>query len=247
MSATDSVEWILAGVVGTVDFNGQGFGFILRDKKQAATPIVEYAANDCHDAVTGEHGFTIYRIVLHPFAYSGGTLRCVGRKNLWWHERVENDAKAIISLCCGNLVERARMYIANDLPLEDPELLPTTKDPEHVRAAWMSQYGCAFESLPFRITASRARERYAQPLYNTWHGWPPDRNLTLMHYDGDAESYVEDDPNEIYEWRSRSPGFYVQEDDGEYKEIVGGPFDTHEAATNWAWEEYLADPRDVPH
>ncbi len=234
-------------MIGTVDFKSEGFGIVLRDKNNNTTPIVEYAANDCHDAVTGEHGYTIYRIVLHPVTYVNGSLQFGNRAHVPWRDRVSRNARAIISLCCGNLIERARVYIANDLPLEDPELLPTHEDPEHVRAAWMSQYGMAFRSLPFRITASEAKVRYSHPIFNTWHGWPPDRTLTLLHYDGAAEDYVEDDPNEIYEWQSREPGFYVkgEVDDG-YDDIVGGPFDTPQAATNWAWDEYHAAPRDVP-
>jgi hypothetical protein len=246
MNKSNTVDWIRAGIVGSVEVNGQGFGFILRDKKRIATPIVEYASNDCHDIVTGEQGFTVYRIVLHPFTYSDGILRCIGRDRVWWLDRVEGDAKAIIALCCGNLVERARVYIANDLPIEDEELLPDPRAPEHVKSAWMAEHGAAFESLPFRITATQARNRYADALYTTWQDWPPDRNLSLLHYDGDAEEYVESDPNEVYEWQSLEPGFYVRHNDGSDKEIIGGPFDTPEQSMEWAWTQYYEEPHDVP-
>lgn len=247
MTAEKSIEWIRAGVVGTVDFDGDGFGFVLCDKKGKTTPIVEYAANDCHDAVTGEHAFTVYRILLHPVTYTDGCLRFGDRKYVDWQESVANNARSIISLCCGNLVERARIYIEHDLPIAEPEWLPRDNDPEDEKAAWMAQHPHVFESLPFRITLAQARLRYSAVPYTEWQTWPPDRSLSLLHYDGDAWGYVEDDPNEVYEWRSRKPGFYVRHDDGEFCDVIGGPFDTPEQAREWAWTAYHDEPCDVPH
>jgi hypothetical protein len=245
-------EWIRAGVIGTVDFDKGRVGFVLRDKKGIATPIVEYVSGPWVDEADeeGHDRFTVCRILLHPATYANGILH-ITDETYSVTSRAGASASTIIAFCCGNLILRARACIDNVLPLTAEDYPNGDWDDDDVRAEWESNAGHRLECPPIHMTVAQARSRYATPLYACWHDWPPDRAICQVTYDGDAANpsfHLNDDPNERYEWEDREPGvyLYVIDDADGYRDVIEGPFETSEEACNWAWDEYHLHPNDVP-
>lgn len=242
-------QWVRAGIIGDINYEKGRFGIIFRDKKGLAPSVVEYVSepHTLDDDKTHEVFFYVCRLFLWPVTYSGGALRVHGRGPIGWLYDAARSSGTIISLTCGNLIERAKVYVCNELPLTDEHFPGGDFNEDAVRARWVQECGDTLEGPPMYVTLADLRKRLSSPLYSTWQDWPPDRDLIPVEYRGDPHSLIEDDPNEEYNWDDRIPGLYLAErHDDDDRFIVDGPFESMEQAREWAWQEYHNNPGDVP-
>ena len=241
-------QWARAGIIGEIDYEKGRFGIILGDLKGLATPLLEYVSepHTLDDDDTKEVYFYVCRLFLWPVTYTGGCLRFSGRGYAGWLDDAARSSSDIISLTCGNLIERAKTIVRNEMPLTNEHFPGGDFSDDEIKSHWVHEWGDTLEGPPMYLTLDELRKRLSSPLYSTWQDWPPDRELIPVEYDGDPQSVIEDDLNEKYEWKDRIPGIYLAERHDGDRFVVEGPFESMEQAREWAWQEYHNNPGDVP-